>query len=610
MPLDRRSFLELSLGAALGTRISGASGRAAADLPAQPLRSPRYDQVQLAPSPAKDQQAIAQAVLATLDPDALLKPIRAMGGLPSPGRNLGGWYEYLPTYDWHTGDAGFAPAHAFGQWTSAMARFAAAGKDTRAAEHVLSLQQSLAASITPAFFAKHRFPAYLLDKFNCGLMDARGLLNSSDAFPIAGKVRQCALPSLPGHAIEQHIPWRPGHLDDESYTWDESYTLSENLYLLYTLGAGDDFRAMARQYLFNSYYEPLSRGENVLGGLHAYSHVNSLCSAMQAWFVDRSRMHLDAARNAFQMLLAQSYATGGWGPDETLQKPGSGKLLASLTGSHASFETPCGTYAFLKLSRYLLQATRDGQYGDHAERLLWNAMFGALPLRPDGSSFYYADFSDTAKRVYSKHIWPCCAGTYPQVAADFGINTWQLGPAGEGGVWVNLYLPSTLDWTERGTHLRLSQQGGYPGSERVSMRLESDRPTPFTLHLRVPAWCRSASLKVNGTPASLQAQNGFASISRIWKSGDRLDLVLPASLRLEPFPANGGNPHDDLVALCWGPWVLMPLDPSPTARAEDLLKAERTGDSEWRVRRPNGDLILRPFFATGEDTYATYIRLV
>jgi len=57
----------------------------------------------------------------------------------------------------------------------------------------------------------------------------------------------------------------------------------------------------------------------------------------------------------------QSFATGGWGPDESFRAPGSGALYASLSSTHRGFETPCGSYAHFKLTRYLLRVTREGR---------------------------------------------------------------------------------------------------------------------------------------------------------------------------------------------------------------------------------------------------------
>ena len=76
-----------------------------------------------------------------------------------------------------------------------------------------------------------------------------------------------------------------------------------------------------------TFFDPLSRNENVLAGRHAYSTVNSLSSGMQAYLAIGSEKHLLAVKNAYAMLLAQSYATGGWGPDEELRAPNSDALF-------------------------------------------------------------------------------------------------------------------------------------------------------------------------------------------------------------------------------------------------------------------------------------------
>ena len=72
-------------------------------------------------------------------------------------------------------------------------------------------------------------------------------------------------------------------------------------------------------------------------GEHAYSHVNALCSAMQCFIVDSSEKHLQAVRNGFEYVRQQSFATGGWGPDERFCTPGTDELAKTLVSSHHSF---------------------------------------------------------------------------------------------------------------------------------------------------------------------------------------------------------------------------------------------------------------------------------
>ncbi len=581
----------------------------------RPLAEFGYDQVTVSGRLQMAQRENVTAVLMGLDEDSLMKPFREMAGRPGPGTSLGGWYEYKADYNFHHDDAGLAPGATFGQWMSGLARlyaqtrFGDAPGDDAMRARVARWHDLLRKNISSAYFAQSRFAGYDLDKLVCGLMDAHRLASDGAAFTTLGQVTDAALPSLPGHAVDREVQWKLGA--DLSWMWDETYTLPENLYLVSALGAGDRYRKLAEAYLDDkTYFEPLSRGLNVLADKHAYSYVNALCSAMQAYLVGGSAMHLRAATQGFAMLEQQSFATGGWGPDEVLRKPGYDELAKSLVSTHNSFETACGSYAHMKLTRYLLRATRDGRYGDSMERVMQNTVLGALPLRANGESFYYADYNVIGKRVYSVHRWPCCSGTLPQVVADYGINTYLRET---GAVWVNLYQPSTLRWQEGASTLTLEQMGDYPETGEVTLRVTASRPAHFALRLRIPAWAGSdSSLLVNGRPLAIAAQDGFTSVQRTWRTGDIVKLNLAMSLRLEALPANGGPAHPEAVALMWGPLVLFAVrEPGETGAleltSEALLHAERTGPREWMV---GGTRRMVPFTDVGERSYTTYLKLV
>jgi uncharacterized protein len=567
-----------------------------------PLEQFSYADIQLSSELHERQLHETHSVLMNLSEDSLLKPLREMAGQPAPGADLGGWYIYDPNYDYHTFDAGFAPGATFGQWVSALSRVYAITKSPEIRQKVLRLNRLYAQTISADFYEKNRFPAYCYDKLACGLMDSHQFAGDSEAFSILERTTDIAMPHLPKKAVEHGAVWRPGK--DESYTWDESYTISENLFLAYQRGAGDRYRALGAQYLDDEYYGPLAEGRNVLAGRHAYSHVNSLCSAMQAYLTLDSEKHLRAARNAFDMLTAQSFATGGWGPDESLRAPGSEDVAASLNNSHSSFETPCGSYAHFKLTRYLLRVTRNSTYGDSMERVMYNTILGAKPLQADGKTFYYSDYNFAGRKVYSPHRWPCCSGTMPQVAADYRINTYFRN---EQGVYVNLYIPSTLKWLQNGTQATLTQKSEYPFDPLVIFDVTIGKPAEFSLSFRIPAWAQGSSISVNGKRVQTQILPcNFASISHEWKTGDRIELHLPMSLRLEPLDAG----HPNIVALLYGPLVLFPIG-SGTGNfsRRELLAAKSTSPGKWQIQSANVPVNLLPFFSIADEPYSTYFKL-
>jgi DUF1680 family protein len=562
-----------------------------------------YGDVTLQSELHENQLQNTHSVLMNLSEDSMLKPLRQMSGLPAPGGTLDGWYLYDPHFDYRKGDSGFAPACTFGQWVSALARSYAIRPDPATREKVIRLNRLFAKSVTGEFYETSHFPAYCYDKFVCGLIDSHQYVHDPDALAILEHTTDVALPHLPKTAIEHGVPWRPGN--DESLTWDESYTISENLFLAFQRGAGARYKQLGVQYLDNVYYDPLSEGKNNLAGRHAYSHVNSLCSAMQAYLTASSEKHFHAAKNAFDMLLAQSYATGGWGPDETLRAPDSDDLFASLSNTHSSFETPCGSYAHFKLTRYLLRVTRDPMYGDSMERVMYNTILGAKPLGQDGSTFYYADYNFDGKKFYKPAHWPCCSGTMPQIAADYRISAYFREPS---GVYVNLYIPSMLHWKEDGAEVTLRQTTNYPLDSAVQFEILAPQAKTFALYFRIPAWAAAPTLQVNGKASDARGEPGtFAKVEREWKNGDRVELTLPMKNRLEPIDKR----HTDTVALLYGPLVLFGVNANGrTFTKAQLLAAEQAAPNIWAAGPPSHRQVLKPFFALGDEPYSTYFKLI
>jgi DUF1680 family protein len=602
---SRREFARLS--AAAGAVVAGYSpllgaSRGAA-VPA--LTEFAYGDVSVESPTHQAQLQNTQDVLMSLSEDSLLKPFRQMVGQRAPGEDLGGWYNYDPNFNWRTDDAGFAPGATFGQWVSALARYYAISGSQAARAKVLRLNRLYGHTIGGDFYDKNRFPAYCYDKLVLGLIDSHQFACDPQAFALLDRTTRAAVPHLPAAAIDRELAWRPGK--DQSWRWDESYTNPENLFLAYRRGAGARYRQLAERYLDDaSWFDPLARGENVLAGKHAYSYVNSLSSAMQAYLTLGSALHLRAAQNAFVMLSAQSYPSGGWGPDEKLTAPDGGELYASLTSTHNSFEAPCGSYAHFKLTRYLLRVTRDSRYGDSMERVMYNTVLGAQPMHSDGRAFYYADYNFAGRKVYSNHKFPCCSGTLPQVAVDYGINSYFRDPR---GVYVNLYMPSSVRWTQGAARCSLRQSGEYPFEDTVSMEIAASQSQEFTLYLRIPTWAARARIEVNGQPwRQAPVPGSFASVTRRWHDGDRVELELPRSLRLEPIDPQ----HPATVALLCGPLVLFAITGDAAAlqaRRSELLAVRQTARGRWETSISSVPTTFLPYVAIGEEQYSTCLTL-
>ena len=613
---SRRSFLKTASAVAAATCAARAvpawavtdRGTVAVETP---LTTFAYSDIELLDSPLKRQFDQNHARFLNLDDDRLLKVFRQVAGLPAPGEDMGGWYD-LTGFSLERNDFnGFIAGHSFGQYLSALARaYAVTGSEPTRAK-VSRLVRSYAETLDPKakFFIDYRLPAYTYDKLSCGLIDAHEFAHDPMAMDVHEKLTHAMVAYLPEKALSRQEQRSRPH-KDTSYTWDETYTLPENLFLAYQRSGKPFYRNMAKQYLEDdTYFNPLAQGNNVLPFEHAYSHVNAFSSAIQAYVTLGSEKHLRAATNGFDMLVkTQSFATGGWGPDEAFGEPGRGQLGDSLTSTHASFETPCGAYGHFKITRSLLRVTKDPKYGDSMERVLYNTILGAWPIEADGTSFYYSDYATTGKKVWYGQKWPCCSGTFPQLAADYHISTYLRS---SDGVYVNLFVPSKLRWSDDGGRYGLTQQTAYPFDNKIQIQVSGSGSKEYTLYIRIPSWAGpDPVLSVNGNRVSNRVEPGtFAGVRRTWKDGDRVELELPMPLRLEAVDVN----HPNLVALLHGPLVLFALaDSEPSFEESGLLRAKPMNNpaGDWLANSTEGTPVtMRPFMNIDKETYSTYVRM-
>jgi hypothetical protein len=564
------------------------------------LTSFDYPDVKLLDGPLCHQYERTHDFFLKLDEDRLLKVYRQRAGLPAPGDDMGGWY-----------DANGLTPGCCGQFISALARFGSATNDSATKAKVTRLVKGLAETMGPDGnpFAVEgsalRNPAYLIDKHAVGLLDAAKLIGTPGCLDFLDRAWKFAVELLLPYPVEIMSPAIGSQPD-------ELYTLPENLYYAYEVSGKDYYRELARRYLFNEFFDPLARGEDALVGRHAYSHVNALGSAARAYLVDGDSKYLEAMQNAFDLIEAQQYASGGYGPNETFISPGSDALFEMLTASANHFEVPDCAYAQFKLVRYLIRITGESRYGDSMERILYNGILGAKEIQEDGRSFYYADYRTCAAKRYYHAAWPCCSGTYPQVIADYGISTYFRDRA---GIYVNLYVPSELQWQINGESIKLIQNTTYPLGDRSTITVRTPTPQEFAISLRIPGWAKlPVKITVNGKREDVDTQpKKFASIHRRWKDQDTIEILFPTHLRTVPLNAH----HPRTVALMRGPLLYVSSNPeiklpSP-GELERLTPVPVLKRTEWfelpGVRSGDGcTAYFMPYYTVGDESYTTYLQ--
>lgn len=609
--LSRRQFLKTTAAAA-GCAMAARSLPAWADTSARVAVTPRlsvfdYSQIQLLDGPLREQFTHNHDLFLHLDEDALLKPFRQRAGMPAPGPDMGGWYDNADDFTPMNNMHGFIPGHSFGQYMSGLARAYAITGSKPTQEKINRLVRGFSQTVDRdgRFYVDYTLPAYTYDKTSCGLIDAYEFAQDPDAMAVHWRATQAVMPHLPEKALSRAEQRARPH-KNVAFTFDETYTLPENLFLAYQRSGNPAYRDLAIRFIEKEYFDPLSENQNVLPGEHAYSHVNALSSAMQSYLVLGDEKYLRAAANGLRMVQEQSYATGGWGPNEAFVVPGSGSLDASLGETHASFETPCGSYGHFKITRYLLRVTGDPRWGDSMERVLYNTIAGATPILADGTSFYYSDYNNAGRKVHYTDKWPCCSGTFPQLSADYGISSYYK--SGDG-IYVNLFIPSRVTWSPGSSRCTMTQTTKYPAENTSQFHLSLSTPETFTLYVRIPAWAGAKTrLQVNGRAVDNEITPGkFLAVQRTWKDGDRVEVEFDMPFRLE---AVDDQNHNN-VALMRGPIALFAVSDVPSRITRDqLLSASRFGQSEdWLVRTDRESLTLRPFASIMSENYRLYLRV-
>ena len=567
---SRRSFIKTASGAAAICAMGGfahASGVAAVS-----LREFDYGDVQLTNGPLKDQYDRIHAHYLGLDNDRLLKVYRQHAGLPAPGTDMGGWYDA----------DGFVPGHSLGQYISGLARIGRTTGDTTCHAKVRELVRGFGAVCEADSnpFAgpgsEKMWPAYVMDKHIIGLLDACQL----SGYAAAGNL----LPKVIGGALPFVSPVGRDRVGKKDPPYDETYVLPENLFAIHRLTGEQRYHELAARYLLNKeYFDPLAAGVDVLPTRHAYSHAIALSSAARAYFELGDPKYRAAIINAWRFLDAQRYASGGFGPDEQFITPGQGALYESLARTKDHFETPCGSYASMKLARYLLRATGDARYGDGLERVVYNALLAVKAPNDDGDYPYYSTYGEHAVKEYYPHKWPCCSGTLVQGVADYVLNIYFQTA---NGLYVNLFVPSRVTWRRggQGAPVGVVQKTSFPDGDSTTVTVQTSRPTRFDLGLRIPGWLREPpDIRVNGVRQTPEANPGaFLVLSRTWQSGDRVDLQLPQQFRDEAID----ELHPNTVARLRGPVLYARLETAAQPSFVPFYKIQNETYTLYHGREP------------------------
>lgn len=579
-------------------------------------------QVRLRPGPLKDMQERNRVYLYMLPNDRLLHSFRLTAGKASTAQPLGGWE--APDCDLRGHLAG-------GHYLSACALMYASTGDESLRLKAEALVGALAECQQPdgylgaypdsmydrmkkglTSYADHVWaPFYTYHKIMAGHLDMYVHCGSELALNTAMRMADWA--------IKWIAPLSDEELDKVQRI--EHGGMNEVMFNLYAVTGQKKYLDAGYRFEHKRFFNPLAAHEDKLAGLHSNTNIPKVIGAARGYELTGDERYKEIAEFFWRTVVDHhTFAPGGtsntnegWSEPDTL-------------GSHLGpgGQECCCSYNMLKLTRHLFGWKPDARWMDYYERLLWNVRAGTQNI--DGMLMYYIPTVSGGWKTFGDQYnsnW-CCTGTGSEEYAKL-VDTIYFHD--ESSVYVNQFVASEVSWPEK--RMRLVQQTNFPEEARTTIAVYADKPVVLAVKVRAPHWAEGVVVSVNGRPEKVEkGSDGYLIVDRTWKTGDRIEVSLPMTLRQEPV---AGSP--ELATLAYGPLTLaacmgrdglsrdmidanqgpdmerLPSLPMPQFEAGKTgfwVKKDGDEDLSFRTVRQAKEMKLQPLYQVLDERYSVY----
>lgn len=307
------------------------------------------------------------------------------------------------------------------------------------------------------------------------------------------------------------------------------------------------YLTLAHRFSHDIILNPLLKQEDKLTGIHANTQIPKVIGFKRIADIEKNDDWSKAADFFWHTVVNnRSITIGGNSVYEHFHPADN---FEPMRTSEQGPET-CNTYNMLRLTKMLYATSADAKYMDYYERALFNHILSTQdPVQ--GGFVYFTPMRSGHYRVYSQpqtSFW-CCVGSGLENHARYGEMIYAH--KGNDQLYVNLFIPSTLEWGD----INIEQSTSFPDEEGTSVIVTSKKGKnkKFTLNIRVPEWVNEGelSLTINGKTEKVNIADGYVKVNRSWKDGDKLHISMPMHLRAIDMPDNSHN-----YSFLYGPIVL------------------------------------------------------
>ena len=501
------------------------------------------EDVRITDGPLKHAMDLDAQYLMSLDTDRLLHNFRINAGLASSAQPLGGWE--APDCELR--------GHFVGHYLSACAQMYASTGDAQfknkghtivagMAECQAKLRNGYLSAFPETFIDRVEkrvnvwAPYYTLHKILAGLLDMYVYCDDQQALDAAKRFGDWVIE-------------RNSRLTDEqmqAMMGTEHGGMNEALANLYAVTGEEKYLKISLRFNHHRVIDPASRGQDTLTGLHANTQIPKFIGTARQFELTGDEALKTASLFFWNTVVHErSYVIGGDSDGEMFSPK---EKLSTALGPNTT-ET-CNTYNMLKLTRHLFCWEPKAEYADYYERALYNHIL-ASQNPEDGMMCYYVPLRAGSRKNFNSpttDFW-CCTGTGVENHGKYGDSIYFHDES--KSLYVNLFVASEVNWKEKG--IKLKQETQYPDEMKSKLVFICAKPMELSLNIRHPYWAtEDFEIRVNGERIKEPSQAGtYAVVTRTWKSGDAIAIIMPFSLRTEAFKDNANR-----LAIMNGPIVL------------------------------------------------------
>ncbi|WP_290790991.1 beta-L-arabinofuranosidase domain-containing protein [Flavihumibacter sp. UBA7668] len=450
-------------------------------------------------------------------------------------------------------------------------------------------------------------PYYTLHKILAGLLDIYEVSGNKKALEIATGMSDWVYTRLSQVPKDTLIKiWN-------TYIAGEYGGMNETMARLYKITREDNYLKTAQLFdnikVFfgdSNHSHGLAKNVDLFRGLHANQHIPQIVGSIELYGVSKNPDYYKIADNFWHKAVNDyMYSIGGVAG---ARNPANAECFISQPGtlyengfSAGGQNETCATYNMLKLTSNLFFYDQKAIYMDYYERGLYNHILASVAENSPANTYHVPLKPGSIKQFDNADMtgFTCCNGTAIESSTKLQ-NSIYFKSTDNNSLYINLYIASTLNWSER--NIQLEQSTDFPKQDQTRLTIKGRGQ--FDLHVRVPGWATKGFIvKINGKVYKHAALPGsYLKISRSWKEGDTIELKMPFQFHLDPV-----MDQQNIASLFYGPVLLAAQEPEArkewrkiNLNANDISSTIK-GDPK-KMEFTIDDILFKPFY----DTYGRH----